>query len=983
MLLTLIPASAWAADAEYDGSSPALQTITNLYPYDTDVLLPGTLSDYTDTALSTDNSLTVNYSSGSTPSAVYGGYNHNGLASGNHVTYTQGVVTNIVYGAVSARGDAKENSVLVNGGGVAKWVIGAYGFYGNIKNNYVNMTSGTVDTVTGGESGYADGNVTDNRVEWTGGTVNKNVYGGYLNGNGNGTGIASGNSVLVDSVSINHSQWILGAYGNGPVTNNSVTLKNGAVTNIYGGESGNGYDSTENHVTISGGIASYVYGGATWGTGDVMNNDITMTAGRVGSISGGFASEDSGDSSNNHVSVSGGAVFWGIYGGSTNGDGGKANDNSVEISGGTIPQEVIGGFNGSSLSGEATGNTVTLSGNPDMTATNVVFGGFNLSSNGDSFAGNTLNKNSDVSVAQVSSFENINFGYDGDANIDNLDTTPHGSTSTAVNLNTNGNDIYLDGFINGQGGIEKIGAGTLMLEGANSYTGGTVVSEGTLITDDLDGDLTVSGAFTNVTVNGDLTGDLEVSGGTVTITGTTSGTITHTGGTINGNHVVGAPVITTTSLPSGKVGTAYSQTLAATGDAPITWSIGSGNLPNGLSLDTDTGVISGTPTTAGTVNFTVKATNGVSDDVKTLTIIIAAATPIVTGTAPNITATALSGGKVGTAYSEALTATGTTPITWALDSGALPNGLRLDASTGIISGTPTTAGTVNFTVKAANGMGNTTKAFSIIIAAADNADPQTSNPPVSIVNIPASKTPTAPGKTSELPKSVVFSDGTKSDVKWTSANPSIAKIDANGNLAAVGEGKVTLTATSTDGSGKKQTITITVAKPVTKIRTPLTKIYLKKGTSLTPPVCADSINARGKADTNAKITWKSGNPKVATVNQTTGKITAKKPGKTTITATALNGKKLTITVNVVKKAKALKSVNLIKPPKTIKKGKTLQLKINVVPKTATNLAVKFKSSKPSVLKVDKAGKLTAVKKGKAKITVTVSGKKVSRTITVK
>jgi hypothetical protein len=69
--------------------------------------------------------------------------------------------------------------------------------------------------------------------------------------------------------------------------------------------------------------------------------------------------------------------------------------------------------------------------------------------------------------------------------------------------------------------------------------------------------------------------------------------------------------ITTSSLPNGQVGVAYSQSLAATGgDGSYTWSVIAGALPDGLSLDSNTGVISGNPTSAGTWNFTVQVASG-------------------------------------------------------------------------------------------------------------------------------------------------------------------------------------------------------------------------------------------------------------------------------------------------------------------------------------------------------------------------------------
>ena len=88
-----------------------------------------------------------------------------------------------------------------------------------------------------------------------------------------------------------------------------------------------------------------------------------------------------------------------------------------------------------------------------------------------------------------------------------------------------------------------------------------------------------------------------------------------------------APSITTSSLPDGKVGEAYSQTLTATGTEPIIWSIISGDLPAGLTLDEATGEISGTPTAAGSSTFTVKAANSAGSDTKELSITITKAAP--------------------------------------------------------------------------------------------------------------------------------------------------------------------------------------------------------------------------------------------------------------------------------------------------------------------------------------------------------------------
>jgi len=79
---------------------------------------------------------------------------------------------------------------------------------------------------------------------------------------------------------------------------------------------------------------------------------------------------------------------------------------------------------------------------------------------------------------------------------------------------------------------------------------------------------------------------------------------------IAGSAIAGAPVIMTASLPNGTMGTAYSATLTAVGTAPFTWSVSSGKLPQGLSLNAQSGVISGTPYASGTFTFEIQASNG-------------------------------------------------------------------------------------------------------------------------------------------------------------------------------------------------------------------------------------------------------------------------------------------------------------------------------------------------------------------------------------
>lgn len=169
---------------------------------------------------------------------------------------------------------------------------------------------------------------------------------------------------------------------------------------------------------------------------------------------------------------------------------------------------------------------------------------------------------------------------------------------------------------------------------------------------------------------------------------------------------VACPFITVNpaTLPNGTVGTPYNQVITANGGAgPFTFSITSGALPSPLVLNGATGAITGTPTTPGTYNFTITATDpNVCQGSRAYSIIIASPGC----NALTLTPSALPSGFVARGYSQTITASGGTPsYTFVVATGALPAGLTLNPSTGTISGTPTTIGVFSFTIRATDSLG--------------------------------------------------------------------------------------------------------------------------------------------------------------------------------------------------------------------------------------------------------------------------------------
>jgi hypothetical protein len=159
------------------------------------------------------------------------------------------------------------------------------------------------------------------------------------------------------------------------------------------------------------------------------------------------------------------------------------------------------------------------------------------------------------------------------------------------------------------------------------------------------------------------------------------------------------------------------------GTPPYRWSVPSGSLPNGLAIDSASGIISGKPATAGTFSFAINLQDSSASKASAqsqMSMQIASAS-----TAPGglqISTTSLPNGQVGASYDSSVVATGgTPPYRWSVASGSLPTGLNLNSASGVISGQPADAGNFSFGIgvqDSSSGKASAQSSMSVQIAAA-------------------------------------------------------------------------------------------------------------------------------------------------------------------------------------------------------------------------------------------------------------------------
>ena len=262
-------------------------------------------------------------------------------------------------------------------------------------------------------------------------------------------------------------------------------------------------------------------------------------------------------------------------------------------------------------------------------------------------------------------------------------------------------------------------------------------------------------------------------------------------------------VITTASaLPTGAVGQPYSQTLSASGGStPYRWTATQA-LPAGLNLNTSTGLISGTPTAAGSFSFAVQVTDAAQTSATaTFSLTITPATLTITTVSPLFT------GTVGTPYAQTFSATGgSTPYSWAVIAGGVA-GLTLDATSGVLQGTPQSAGTFSITIQVTDkNNSRASQSYSLVV-----------NPPTLTITLVSTPVSGMVGVSYSQKLPVVANGGTP-PIVWSLVSGSVpgltldlSTLVLSGTPTTAGSYDLTLQAADSAGLSARRSLTITIA----------------------------------------------------------------------------------------------------------------------------------------------------------------------------
>ena len=399
-----------------------------------------------------------------------------------------------------------------------------------------------------------------------------------------------------------------------------------------------------------------------------------------------------------------------------------------------------------------------------------------------------------------------------DQSFGSASTLLHGAPTTAgtytfpvsINDNTNQAGVAFYTLVVTGGGTPTL---TSLTPNSGSTAGGTSVTlTGTNLTGATGvsfGGALASGFTVNSATSITATTPAHAAGAVNVVVTTPGGTATLTNG-----YTYATPTVSVgpTTLPSGAQNTAYStQTITASGAAaPYTFAITSGALPAGLSLSSG-GTLSGTPTASGNYNITVTATdaNGVTGS-RAYSFTISAAPTI------SVNPTTLPNPTANVAYTTSLSATGgTAPYSYTFTSGTLPAGLSL-SSGGTLSGTPTQAGTYNFTVTATDvNSASGSRTYSVTVSAGA--------PNAGAVSVTVAANSSANPITLNLSGGAATSVAVSSAASHGTATASGTSITYTPTAGYSGADSFTYTATNGSGTSSPATVSLTVNAPTLSI----------------------------------------------------------------------------------------------------------------------------------------------------------------------